>query len=374
MKRNGWRRPVWGMLAAAMVLAGAGIVAQSERLRKENNDYYESRIRQEKQWIMENSTPDGAILTYYTSAGEDGARGDTRYMNPYFACTAARGLLRGEATAQERRTVKAYLCWHADHLAPDGSIFDYDYLPGTAGPRWQSRKTADSVDSYAALYLILAAEYYHFTGDAAFLQEQSGAIAAAADRLLKLQQANGLMTVSDRNLTCYTMDNAEVNLALKMTAELAREVPPLAELLPRVEEALVRNTAAINSLLWDKENEEYAVGLDAQGNALKASDREKIYPYWSAQIFPQLFACEEADSGGYDKLCRSVAWTSLGFRGDSSSSYWCALLCSAAQNKDKERVRAYLAAYDSALGEGRAYPYYCAESGWAILAFDLMKY
>ena len=377
MKKHKWIAAACVLLAVAAIAMGVILFLQKEKARREYNEYCEARIDSEKQWILKNRTPDGAILTFYSQ--EKDSTDEKRYMNPYFACIAARGLLRGEATEEEIAAVKEYLSWYAARIEEDGSISDYDYVRQQTGDfRWQARQDADSVDSYAALFLILAAEYEETTGDTAFLSEISEPIIRVTNKLLDLQQPNGLMAVSDKNPVQYTMDNAEVNLALRKMAVLCQKNPEFAGALPRLKDALQYQTTAISTLLWDHAAGEYLVGLDGQGKALRVEDSTKIYPYWSAQLFLQLFEFvgDGAERGYtlYERFCAEIPWTDLGFRRNASSSYWCALLCCAAQNKDGVRAREYLAAYDSTLGQGRAYPYYCAESGWMILALEYMKY
>ena len=354
------------LIAAALAAAGAGYYMH---LRKENNEYFDARIQGEKRYILDNRTPDGAILTYYSDKPEQDGK---RYMNPYFACIAARGLLQGEVTREQDTAVRAYLSWHSAHLEQDGGMSDYDYDGKNA--KWSSRNDADSTDSYAALYLILVSEYYGKTRDKEFIREIGGKISLAAGKMLEMQQPDGLMAMSDAHPVRYTMDNAEVNLALRKLAALYKAVPELQGDAEKISAALDRNTKAIAALLREKDSGEYLVGLDKKGAAHKETDRNRVYPFWTAQLFPQLFGITDGAKALYDSFCESVSWTDMSFRRDDSSSYWCALLCAAAQNKDRARVDEYLAAYDKALGDMRGYPYYCAESGWAITAYELMKY
>ena len=67
---------------------------------------------------------------------------------------------------------RLYFNWHAAHINPDSTIFDYT---GTY-PNYSSTGDYDSTDSYGALFLMALWQYYVATGDADFVAGKWAAI------------------------------------------------------------------------------------------------------------------------------------------------------------------------------------------------------
>ena len=84
------------------------------------------------------------------------AEGDPVWIQPYFGNYAALALLAGK-DARDLDRVATWLGWYAKHQRADGSINDFE---GGLAQGYKDNGKRDSVDAYAATFL-LAAQRYH---------------------------------------------------------------------------------------------------------------------------------------------------------------------------------------------------------------------
>lgn len=385
MRKKSWEK---GAIVLACFLLTVGFcgwqIKKQERIRQQSEPYL-VRMEEEKRWILENQWQDGAIFLYEVKEA-----GKERVVNPYFACIAARGLLAGEASAKELDAVERYLSWHVAHLqeadenspSGKGTIEDYHLVMRGQEAVWEADGGYDSVDSYAALFLILTEEYMEEGGSRECLAAWKEDILTVMDVLAGCSQ-DGLSKVSVANETRYLMDNAEVNQALrdsvKLLKRLARqekdkgEKRRLRERGERMASQAEQNSARIEALLWKEEEGRYETGLDKKMKPLRYADENGFYPNGVAQIFPMVYGLLEPDGDRakllYENFCRKHQWQGLEHRKKGEAFFWSMSVYEAACMGDFSRVDAYLAASGAALGEeGRDYPFHTAESGWIALA------
>ena len=345
-----------------------------------NNDYYEICIQAEKDRIIKNQSVDGAIYTYYDNNQETSGI-YTKAVNPYFACIAARGLLTGNAKEEHISAVKKYIDWHIKHLETDGSIKDYQLYYQGKTLIGEEQEKPDSEDSYCALFLSLLEEYYEKTKDKEYMNSISGYVDIIAKKLIENQLDNGLTVNSQESGLAYIMDNVEVSESLykyrKLYSEVYEKRVDMTISDDNIKNAYQKNKIAIEELLWNSEREEYVVGIDKKGNILGVNDYSDIYPYWSAQLYPQVFGYTSRSGNRgkeiYQRFCQEVDWTELEFRKEKSSSYWCMLPYVAALNGDRKRAEEYFEALEKSIDKKLNTGFYIGESGFLIQAYEEMK-
>lgn len=147
----------------------------------------------------------GAIATYTVLDKENYT------IMPYFASLACEGMLEDIGSYD---SVKKYIIWHLNHInetedinGTKGTIYDYKYI----GNAEQNKKSYDSVDSYAAVFLSLLRKYEEKTGDKQLLIDNKEKI------MLIAQAVNSVFTedlgLSEATATYpiyFLMDNSEV--------------------------------------------------------------------------------------------------------------------------------------------------------------------
>lgn len=346
-------------------------------------DSYAARAAEEKAWILSCQTQDGLIL--YKQWGDSGA--DEQTVSPYFSSIAAWGLLAGTVTDEQSEGARRYIDWYLDHLntaAEDtlnGAGTVYDYLvtrleDGTIVT--ESTGDYDSVDSYAALFLIVA-ERYAEKVDAEYLSGRCADLLRVADALLATLGENHLSFVKTEYPVQYLMDNAEVYAGLRAGASLFERIGTDDELVSELTSAADALTAALYTELWDEENDCYAVALDWDGEQLQSELWGEFYPDSVAQLFPECFGVSASDDERsarlYEGFCAAWDWETLShvYNGDSTF-YWCVLAYAAAIHGDEARVNSFIESYDALLNDaGRGYPLYTGDAGWFALACGEME-
>ncbi|HEX8834939.1 MAG TPA: hypothetical protein VF719_12095, partial [Abditibacteriaceae bacterium] len=131
--------------------------------------------------------------------------GSHEWINPYFANHAALALLAGKKQEDLPR-VASWLKWYAQHQLADGTINDWETPAG--GGAYIDTGTPDSVDSYAAMYLLVVERYQQVT------QGLPSGVAAAAEKAfaaIKLvKDVDGFTWAKPDWHMKYLMDNVEV--------------------------------------------------------------------------------------------------------------------------------------------------------------------
>jgi len=297
--------------------------------------------------------PNGAITMY-------GIRGGGRSkLTPYFSCSAALGLLAGGDIEAAGR----YIQWHFNHLEQDGTIFDYTIEVEGGSSTETSTNDCDSVDSYAALFLILLDEYAKAGGDRALLEahrEDIARVVAAMDAMKQL----GLTYAKPNYKVFYLMDNCEVAAGYRAAASLWGMLGnPLQALRCRLQAWCV--TLAVNLRLWNwgRGCYGYAVGNPA--------DLAVFYPDAAAQLFPVAFDLIKPGSGRAKRLYEGfLAGHPQWLEGHNNGDFpWVILARAALAMGDVETMAQYLrnvkALYMDGAASGR---WYCQESGLAVWA------
>jgi hypothetical protein len=305
-------------------------------------------------------------------AGEQRADGAILYTNtevePYFANIAEIGAVHAGV---DMATVQRWMQWYvARSKDPNpwsipGAITDYSVQ---ADGSLRTTGEADSVDSYAATFISLAATAWR-EGDAplrsyvAGLQTDIERIASAIDAV---SDTDGLTWALPTYRLKYVMDNSEVYRGLVDLAALrSGAFGDLAGSLRASSHALqIQN--AIATTYWDGNRGAFAVALDASGN--------KIWPQagnWydqTTQLFPILHgvvdpASQQAQTAYAQFSSAFPGWPSLQ---KPDPFPWASIAFVALQMNDVARANTYANTVQGRYAPGFAYPWYCAESGWYL--------
>ena len=233
-----------------------------------------------------------------------------RLVRPYFASLhALDGLRRGGDPAR----VRAYLEWYLARLNyPDrhgltGTIDDY-----LIDPAGEESPTGgyDSVDSYAATFLVLLRAYLARTGDRALLERHGERIRDVAWLLLHLQDTDGLVRALPGAGGKYLMDNCEVYGGLKAFNALCEELGW--DCHAAYWEAEQRLGDAIREGLYDAEARRFHWARE--GEVVHVADWDTYYPDALAQLFPILHGVIDP----HGSLARHL-WTQFQGRHDPRS-------------------------------------------------------
>jgi hypothetical protein len=344
---------------------------------------YDSVIYNQVKYILSNQLPSGAF--------KDNAATNSRIC-PYFTSIACLALLK-KPTSVNVAAVKKYLIWYMSKLNGTinpktggievaGSVYDY-YAPGET-----TDGTYDSVDSYAALFLLLMKE---FAGLSPANQDwakgyttQLNLIGSALERCVDNVSNNvptafspddndGLSVDSYVHGAKYTMDNSEVNAGLKAMVWLQINVLGGSQ-ATHFRSLLDGNTNAIESQLW----RETMYNWNDNGSAGSTFSKWAIfYPDATCQLFPGLFSVIDPLSPRANLLYSSFnfyypAWSSGTVY---SGGYPWAIVCyAAAMVNDKVRVDQYINHILSINRGGTQKDlWYNAEAAYVIMAADKMK-
>ena len=220
---------------------------------------YDSVIYNQVRYILSLQLPSGAF--------KDNVATNSR-ITPYFSSIACRALLK-KPTSENVAAVKKYLIWYMSKLngitnpktggtEVPGSVYDY-FAPGET-----TNGTYDSVDSYAALFLLLMKEFAELSpanndwakGYATQLNLIGSALEKCVDNannsvptVFSPDDNDGLSIDSYVHGAKYTMDNSEVNVGFKAMIWLQTNVLGGSQSTHLVS-LLAGNKSAIESQLW----------------------------------------------------------------------------------------------------------------------------
>ena len=250
-----------------------------------------------------------------------------------------------------------------------GAITDYTILGSGA---LQSTNTADSIDSYAATFLTLAATAWEY-GDAdtrAYVQSIRADVERIASAIDAVTDADGLTWALPTYRFKYVMDASEVYAGLNDLATLRSSVyGDIAGSVAASQRAATLR-AAIVATYWSDARGTFAVALDQHG-ALTLP----VAGVWAdamTQLAPILHGVLAPSSptarGIYDRFNAAFpAWPSL----SKPDQYpWTSVAFVALQMNDAARAGAYRSAAQAGFAPSYAYPWYCAESGWYLRVVD----
>lgn len=361
-------KTLWGSLIICCILAA--IIVAFTNYSKKQRELYQAKLtyvrnvqEKEKEWIRQNQGDQGQIYLNYT----DNGAGD---VNPYFACTAAQGLLTGDVSAEDMGRVEKYLSWHRErYLAEEGKISNYRQTEGVL----LSEGEKDSVDSYTAVFLSLLCKYGE-KGGAVELTDPGGEALLLGLHTLETLWNNGLTAVSQENYVRYLMDNIEVQAALTDVRDYLKKSGGgwIAEdmkqdCIDRIETMIAENRNSIEELLWNTEAERYEIGLGDSDRVLKFEDWKVLYPDAAVQIYGAAFSQDAAESKRtkklYEMFCSVHEWETMDLTDDEKFG-WAVFSFAAAAIGDEKRAETYLKTYENKIVSGRKYPLHTAEAGW----------
>lgn len=340
-------------------------------------DYFQDINHQAKMWLDLSQLDNGA----YPLRPLSNNRAD---VNPYFSSMAAYSLLLGDNSYSNE--VYDYIDWLLSRL--NTSLEDPHRVDGTLsnifitlenGNLIEEKHGYDSVDSYTSLFIILLDYAYETNPKHEFFLNNRASIIRLFNALLSTKTENGLSSVSAGNKVQYTMDNVEVNYALKKGINLLNRMlehsnnPELEAILIKLEEWVVLNTQAIENILWNPSLQKYLVATDIDGNEIEFKSWNNFYPDAMAQLFPLVFGVISPDSQRakvlYNEFISYYAWEKFKFR---EGFYWTVVSYIGALMDDKDRVKMYIDYYKNSIMNEHAYPIYNAEVGWIIRTCQLM--
>ena len=309
------------------------------------------------QSLAEQQRADGAIL--YTKTRVD----------PYFANIAAIGALRsGVDTIDVQRWMEWYVARSKDRnpWSLPGAITDYDVAPNGA---LRTTREADSVDSYAATFVSLAATAWR-AGDAplrAYVAGIRGDVERIASAMDAVADRDGLTWALPDYRLKYLMDNSEVYRGLIDLATLRAEAFGDLAGSVRASSRALRVQDAIRARYWDAKRGLFALALDERGN--------KVWPKpgnfmedGTSQLFPILHGVIDPASDQAQIAYRRFSdafpgWAQL----DKPDTFpWASVAFVALQMNDLSRARTFVDTVQARFAHGFAYPWYCAESGWYV--------
>lgn len=340
-------------------------------------NYYQSIIHHEQAWLDSTQLDNGA----YPFRPLVNNRAD---VNPYFSSMAAYSLLLGNTFYSDN--VYEYMAWLFTQL--NTSSEDPYQIDGTLsnirmtqenGQINEEKFDYDSVDSYTALFIILLNYAYDTDPRYEFYQANEGSIIRLFKALLSTRAENGLSYVSVGNKTQYTMDNVEVNYAIKKGINLLNNLLELSnnqelkEIQIELEEWLIDNTQAIETILWNPAQQKYRIAIDKNGNEVEFKSWDNFYPDAMAQLFPIVFNVIEPDSERakehYIQFVSNYSWEDFKFR---EGFYWTVVSTIGAMMDDTDRVKTYLDYYQEHIMSNHDYPIYNAEVAWIIQTCQIM--
>ena len=349
---------------------------------QENIELFERIFESETEWLASLQLSNGAIPMTYTPDG-------TVKMNPYFADFAALALL--DKADEYSDEVKRYMDWHfghlntekTDHNGVDGTIYDYEItlkngeITDESIAIYKKENSYDSVDSYAATFLMVLNKYYNETGDSQYIIDHSNEIQRIINAMLAMCY-KGLTVAKPEWEVKYLMDNCEVYEGALAAAELFENVlcaydDSLKSVQKKCADFAVNIAQTIEDELWMPRAGHYKVGIYRYFDIPSDLFRwRKYYPCATAQLFPIIHGLiapnTERANMLYDRFCEEYDWAN--FRYDDIF-YWGANLQVAVVMNDIEQVVVYMTNY-AELIDTHDYPLYNADAARVCLAANML--
>lgn len=342
--------------------------------------FYDEIEQQERQWILESQLKNGAVLLYEGKGS----------VNPYFSNIAMNALLQGKPTQAETDAVKSYMQWYVaslNHESDDlengaGTIYDYETEVNSGGEIvMRSKADYDSVDSYAATFLTLAANYVNETRDTEWVISNEDSLWLIIEALLRCMDTDGLTYTDSRHKYKYLMDNCEVNEGLKKAIELLSPLAVTGKQQDRVEQ-LKRyyqlNTASLKKNFWNSSHHRFEIGFGGNGDAFTFEKTNRLYPEMTAQLYPIVYRVIDADGDQakrlYQQLSSTWKWEEFQHVGAGNDIfYWPLLAYTGVIMSDHERVEAYIRHYSEIVRQDRGYPLHVDDAAWIMMTCMVMK-
>ena len=336
-------------------------------------------MNSENKWIATCQLSNGAIAMTPTRNG-------TVKINPYFADIAALSLLNQADTYAGN--VRRYMDWHFDHLntaqsdpsGVDGTIFDWQATMKDGkmvSEEWVTAvPTYDSVDSYAATFLMVVEKYVAQTGDTAYAVKNAAKIKRVVNALSSMLD-NGLTFGKPTSLVKMLMDNCEVYGGLQAATRLYSDVLVPAGAVSSADATRLKNATAdvaahVESDLWA--GTYYRNDVMQGGGSYYPFSWNQYYPSAVAQTFPIMYGLLDAKTERaqslYDRFCTHYDWEHLKHPDDY---VWASNAYTAAVMGDYDRVKTFLTAYERMVTKSRGYPLYNADAAWACMTAYYMS-
>lgn len=349
---------------------------------QENIELFEKIFESETAWLASLQLENGAIPMTYTANGEV-------KMNPYFADFAALALLDKADVYSE--TVKKYMDWHfghlntaeTDHNGVDGTIYDYTItlkdgkITDESIAIFKRKNSYDSVDSYAATFLMVLNKYYNETGDSEYILAHSSEIQRIVNAMFAMYH-KGLTIAKPEWKVKYLMDNCEVYEGAIAAYELFKNVlcvedSSLETIQKKCADAAVEIAQTIEDELWMPRVGHYKVGIYKYFKfPSDIFSWKKYYPCATAQLFPIIHGIiapnTERANNLYDKFCEHYDWANFEY---DDVFYWGANLQAAVYMNDIEQVVVYIENYEELI-DSHDYPLYNADAARVCLAANML--
>jgi hypothetical protein len=309
---------------------------------------------------------------------------------PYFANFACMALLK-DGAPENITAVKKYMRWYMGRLNDSqnpinrkieipGSIYDY------YGDEEATEYTYDSVDSYAATFLMLAAEFADISEEnktwLTQYREKLTLISKAMEKCIDTDYntlSGGYGTDDDDGLSVafpaynakYLMDNCEVNRGLR-AAQRLKEKNLIAADSGDFAALLHNNTSAIESQLWRGTVYNWHDG----GTAAAITNWSRFYPDAASQLYPALFGVIAAAGDRSNRLYTQFNRVYPNWpKGQVYADFpWALVVYAAANINDKARVDEYIKHINSFnMRNEQKDMWYNLEAAFVILAVEKIK-
>lgn len=261
------------------------------------------------QFLLSLQDPDGSIHNF--AAGAAAESYDPYKITPYFANYAVIGLAR---EARHNATIAAaawkYLRWYGtaeitgiqtpiNGISPDGMVYDYE--TDAAGSTAQPLYTRDSVDSYAATYLMAVRDMYLATGKLTTTltattptRTADQLVANTLNVLVALSQNSDSLSIARQETpTIYSMDNAEVQAGLVAAYQLGTVLGD-ANISTTAQNLINSARPGMEANLWNSGGSTgqtgYYLSIPAPGSSGAPVSVDWSVPFYSGGAMSSMFA------------------------------------------------------------------------------------
>lgn len=303
------------------------------------------------------------IRTAALPSGALASHPDKTYVNPYLANLAVRGLATSRDPA-DRLVVFNYLRWYASN-SPNG--FADEYRVTASG--LESTNDVDAQDSTAATFLsaYAGAAAGAAPPEVAILRQLRPAVRAAIDRIVLLQDIDGLTWAKASWHVKYLMDQVEVFWGLSDIRSFLADDPQLQLLVDRARRRLAKGIGQ----LWQHQIGLYAFAKHADGT-LAVPDRTKPYPDAASQLWVgatklvsvrRLKRMLDLTSGAVEEMMNPARSRIVGGASEPTG-YWPLISVAYRRVGRAAKASAYDAVMnDAILASGQSWPYHVGIAG-----------
>lgn len=318
-------------------------------------------VREDADWLLQASAPDGAIGTWI----------DQAHVVPYRSNFAAIGLSRATALTGDMRYAAAswrWLAWYQAHMDARGYVTDYDQTASG----WRSTGDMDSTDAYASTFLLAVRETLDATGDLTWVSKLRGGIVKALAALRSTQASDGLHYAKPNWPFKYVMDDAENYAGLRAAAAVLTTLGDSAAASQASSDA--DRVKASFPKFYNAAQHGYDWGLHANGTPSRLNWSE-LYPSAVAQAWAVAFGVVTG-AAAQDLFARFDAaqpWdqptaTSQYPWGIGTVDYWPVGAIAALRAGNPARAAsAHDSIRNAALAKNRFWPYTTAEAGEMLM-------